>query len=54
MQDRTINGKSIKVQEFNNAEEANKFLDQNKGYVPVDQDDSGKVYVALESQVNDN
>lgn len=51
MQEREIDGKKVRVQEFQNAEEANKFLEANKGYVPVDQDDQGKVYVALQSQV---
>lgn len=50
MVEKEINGKKVKVQEFSNAEEANKFLESNKGYVPVDKDDTGKVYVTLESQ----
>lgn len=50
MIEKEINGKKVKVQEFSNAEEANKFLEANKGYVPVDKDDTGKVYVTLESQ----
>jgi ferritin-like protein len=50
MQERTVNGKQMKVQKFNNGEEANKFLEQNKGFTPVDQDEQGGVYVALESQ----
>lgn len=49
MVDRQVNGKTVKVQKLNNGEDANKFLEKNKGFVPVDQDDQG-VYVALESQ----
>lgn len=50
LQDREVNGQVIKTKQFKTAEEANKFLEANKGYSLVDQDDQG-VYVTLESQV---
>lgn len=50
LQDREVNGQVLKTKQFKTAEEANKFLETNKGYTLVDQDDQG-VYVTLESQV---
>lgn len=52
LEEREVNGKKVKVTKFNNAEEANKFLEQNKGFTQVDQDETGEVYVALDAEAN--
>lgn len=44
--ERTVNGKTIKVKELQNSEEAKKFLDENPGFSAVDEED-GKIYAAL-------
>lgn len=50
VEERTVNGKKMQVYKAKNAEEANKFIEENKGFVLVDQDDDGSVYLALESE----
>lgn len=50
LEEREIEGKKVKVTKFNNAEEANKFLEKNKGFTQVDQSETGEVYLALEQE----
>ena len=44
--DRSVNNKVYKTKKFRNAEEANKFLEQNEGYGVIDVEND-EVYVAL-------
>jgi len=44
--ERIVNGKPVKVKELKNSEEAQKFLNENKGYSAIDEE-NGKIYVAL-------
>lgn len=53
VEERTVNGKKMQVYKAENSEEANKFIEENKGFVLVDQDDDGSVYLALESETED-
>lgn len=46
LQDRVINGQTVKVKELQNSEEAKKFLEENPGYSAVDED-NGKIYVTI-------
>lgn len=48
LQERKVGDKMYKVKEFPNAEEADKFLEENAGYAVIDEE-NGKIYVALSS-----
>lgn len=44
--ERKVGNETLKVKELANSEEAKKFLEENKGYAAVDEE-NGKVYAAL-------
>lgn len=51
LQDREVGGRVYKTKEFNSAEEANKFMEDNPGFSYVDEE-NGKVYLTPELPSN--